>query len=361
MLNATVLGQNQEKRISHGMIRLSIRNPKRPLGNLTPHTLVEKRVESYKRGVIHKLKTRSQSVHLIHLHFMSVPQNTIAVIFDYDQTLSPHYMQDEALFPEYGIQSDVFWKRCNALVKQSGYESELAYMKTLLDSLELDRPSNADLVKLGAKLTFFPGLPEMFSELAKQVEQPEYAASGIRIEYYIISSGLQALIEGSRLREFVRAVFGCEYAEDESGKIAFPRRVISHTQKTQFLFRINKGLLDLSRDVNDHMPSAQRPVPFENMIYVGDGPTDVPCFTIMNRYGGGAIAVYNPDNITSFRKCFQLVTSAGRVKHMAPADYRKGSHLRLLLEEMVLEAAARIVTQNRESAAAGVVAAPGHD
>jgi hypothetical protein len=224
----------------------------------------------------------------------------------------------------------------------------------------MDRPTNADLHKLGGHLTFYPGLPGMFEEFQHGLLGPEHEAHGITVEHFIVSSGLKALLEGSRLAPFVRAMFGCEFAEDAEGRITFPKRVISHTQKTQFLFRINKGMLDMSEDVNDHMPSDMRPVPFSNMIYVGDGPTDVPCFTVMRRNGGHAIAVYNPDEPSraSFKKCFQLCTHADRVKNIAPSDFRRGSHLRLLLEEMVAEIADRIVQRRRDDLASAVVKAP---
>ena len=293
---------------------------------------------------------------------MSTPQNTIAIVYDYDQTLSPSYMQDEVVFPAFGINKDGFWRRCSELVASDGYDNELAYMKVLLDTLGMDRPTNAELKSLGAKLNFYQGLPEMFDEFCAELLTEEHIAHGIAVEHYIISSGMKVLIEGSRLAPYVRAIFGCEFAEDQEGRITFPKRVISHTQKTQYLFRINKGLLEMSQDVNDHMDAEIRPIPFPNMIYIGDGPTDVPCFTVMRKNGGEAIAVYNPDDPAraGFRKCYQLSTHADRVKHIAPADYRKGTHLRMLLEQMVEETANRMVAERKSAVEFGTVRAPKH-
>lgn len=292
---------------------------------------------------------------------MAAPQNVVGVVYDYDQTLSPTFMQDEVLFPRFGINSAEFWKRCSQLVDAEGYESELAYLKVMLDYLELDRPSNQDLRDLGKDLKFYHGVIDMFGEL-NQVLRPEHRAMGVRIEHYIISSGIKTLIEGSELTPHVRKIFGCEFAEDDSGHIAFPKRVISHTTKTQYLFRINKGMLEPHEDVNDHMPEDLRPIPFRNMIYLGDGPTDVPCFTVMKKFGGNGIAVYNPDDATrtSFRKAYQLSGPADRIKFIAPADYRPGSHLRLLLEEMIGEIANRIVDRRRREISEGKISAPTH-
>ncbi len=291
---------------------------------------------------------------------MAAPQNIIAIVYDYDQTLSPNYMQDEALFPHFGINSKSFWERCTELVTNEGYDNELAYMKVMLDTLAMDRPTNAELKSLGEKMNFYAGLPEMFQEFQSGLLTAEHEAHGITVEHYIISSGLKILIEGSRLAPFIKAIFGCEFAEDQDGRISFPRRVISHTQKTQYLFRINKGMLEMTDDVNDHMAPDLRPIPFPNMVYVGDGPTDVPCFTVMRRNGGQAIAVYNADEPSraSFKKCYQLCVHADRVKNIAPSDFRRGSHLRLLLEEMVHEIAERIVNRRRTDTAAGTVKAP---
>jgi hypothetical protein len=290
---------------------------------------------------------------------MASPQTTIGLVYDFDQTLSPGYMTDEVLFPHYGISGEQFWKKSHALVEEQGYDSELAYLKTLLDCLTPDRPTNAELRSLGGKLRFSPGLPEMFSEL-EQVLRAEHRALGLKIEHYIISSGIKELLEGSALRPHVRAVFGSEFAEDREGRISFPKRVIGHTTKTQFIFRINKGMLLPHEDVNDHMPHELRPIPFEHMIYLGDGPTDVPCFTLVRKYGGQAVAVYHPDDTTrvSFRKCWQLSAHTDRVRHIAPADFRANSHLRLMLEEMVMEIADGILRKRRAEVDSAVVSAP---
>jgi hypothetical protein len=271
-------------------------------------------------------------------------------------------MQDDVIFPAFGINAEKFWERCADLVQTEGYDNELAYMKSLLDYLSMDRPTNEQLRRLGAKMQLYKGLPEMFEEFDRDLLEEQHLAIGIHVDHYIVSSGLKILIEGSKLRPYLREVFGCEFAEDSEGRIAFPKRVISHTQKTQYLFRINKGLLDMSQDVNDHMPDDIRPVPFTNMIYIGDGPTDVPCFAIMRKHGGHAIAVYNPDDPSraSFKKCYNLSAHADRVRQIAPSDYRRGSHLRLLIEEMVHEIADRILATRKSAGDTGLVRAPRH-
>lgn len=290
---------------------------------------------------------------------MASSQTTIGIIYDYDQTLSPNYMQDEVLFPHFGINAAQFWKKSRELVNDEGYDGELAYLKSMLDYLAMDRPTNADLRALGANLKFYKGLPDMFGEMDR-ILNDQHRLYGIKIEHYIVSSGLKALLDGSQLAPFVKRIFGCEFGEDQDGRITFPKRVISHTTKTQYIFRINKGMLEPNDDVNDHMAPELRPIPFHNMIYVGDGPTDVPCFTLMKKYGGHALAVYNPDeeNRSSFRKCYQLSAHADRLKHIAPADYRASSHLRLLLEEMALEIADGIVRKKKQEIEEGTVSAP---
>ena len=290
---------------------------------------------------------------------MPEPQNILAVVYDFDHTLSPHYMQNQTILRHAGIDPEEFWPSCTALIKERGYEQELAYMKRMLDYDGIRKLSNADLQAMGPDLTFFPGVPDFFEELNTIVQQPQYAECDIHLEHYVVTSGLKAILDGSHIAKHVKAIFGCEFDEDH-GHIHFPKRTISHTQKTQFLFRVNKGLTNLGEDVNDHMPEKARRVPFRHMIYVGDGPTDVPCFTVIKKNGGLAVAVYNPHDTTrkSFRKCYDLAHHADRVHFMAPADYQTSSQLRLILEQHLTEMADRMVERRRQGVEETRIPAP---
>ncbi len=290
---------------------------------------------------------------------MPQPQTTIGIVCDFDNTLSPHAMQEDTLLPHLSIEPRGFWRQVESLVRDRSYESELAWMRLLLDNEEFRKLSNEDLRNMGLSLTYYPGVPGFFSELATALSEPVYLEHGVTIEYYVITSGLREILEGSNLKPHMKAIFGSEFDEGEDGRIRFPKRAISHTQKTQYLFRISKGYLDLRDDVNDHVPREDLRIPFKNMIYIGDGPTDVPCFAVMSQMDGRTLAVYDPDNPNSFGKCMQL-RKADRVEEIAEANYQTNTHLWRLLTYMLTEIADRIVQDQRDRLTGAVIPAPAH-
>ena len=214
---------------------------------------------------------------------MPQTQNIIGLVYDFDKTLSPNSMQDHTVLPYLKLDPAKFWLETDRLVAEDSFEAELAWIRLLLEKEEFRQLSNKDLQNMGLKLKYYPGVPEIFQQLEEVLDRPAYREYGVTIEHYIITSGLREIIEGSNLRPYVKSIFGSEIAEDSKGKLGFPKRAISHTQKTQYLFRINKGYLNLQTDVNDHVSHEDHRIPFSNMVYIGDGPTDVPCFAVMSQ------------------------------------------------------------------------------
>ncbi len=290
---------------------------------------------------------------------MPQTQNIIGLVYDFDKTLSPNSMQEDTVFPYLGLDTAKFWAETDRLVAEDSFEAELAWMRLLLEKEEFRNLSNQDLRNMGLSLKYYAGVPEIFKQLEEVLDRPAYREYGVTIEHYIITSGLREILEGSNLRPYVKSIFGSEIAEDSAGKLGFPKRAISHTQKTQYLFRINKGYLDLQTDVNDHVPHEDHRIPFKNMLYIGDGPTDVPCFAVMSQQEGHTLAVYDPADANSFAKCMQL-RKANRVEEIAEANYQKGTHLWRLLEYVITEIADGIVQRRRDSREASIIAAPGH-
>ena len=290
---------------------------------------------------------------------MPQTQNIIGLVYHYEKTLSPNSMQEDTVFPYLGLDTAKFWAETDRLVAEDSFEAELAWMRLLLEKEEFRNLSNQDLRNMGLSLKYYAGVPEIFKQLEEVLDRPAYREYGVTIEHYIITSGLREILEGSNLRPYVKSIFGSEIAEDSNGKLGFPKRAISHTQKTQYLFRINKGYLDLQTDVNDHVPHEDHRIPFQNMLYIGDGPTDVPCFAVMSQQEGHTLAVYDPADANSFAKCMQL-RKANRVEEIAEANYQKGTHLWRLLEYVITEIADGIVQRRRDSREASIIAAPSH-
>ncbi|MBI1884258.1 MAG: haloacid dehalogenase-like hydrolase [Chlamydiae bacterium] len=254
-------------------------------------------------------------------------QNIIAVIYDFDGTLSPNNMQEDTLFRAYGVDQNEFWKKADELVQKSGYEPTLAYLKLLLyDETFQNHPlRREDLASLANQIKYYPGVDSYFEEIQKFLSGlSEVREWKITMEHYIVSSGMKEILEGAKIVKYFKKVYACEY-EYQNGVAVFPKLVINDTNKTQFLFRINKGKLNLGEDINGHMPEEERRIPFRNMIYIGDSHTDVPSMTVMQRFGGHAIAVFDPAKGRP-EKALKMVEE-GRAGHFTPADFRKGSLL----------------------------------
>ncbi len=250
-------------------------------------------------------------------------QNIVALVYDFDGTLSPGNMQEETIFKAYGIDKRKFWAKSQALVHRRGYEQTLAYLRLLIDDPVFKRKPlrKAYLKKLARNVLYYPGVAEgYFDQLGHFMEAiPEVAECGIKLEHYIISSGLKEILDGTSIRKYFKQVYACEY-DFKGGRPVFPKLVINDTNKTQFLFRINKGKFKLSESINQHMPEEGRRIPFRNMVYIGDGITDVPSMTVMHKSGGNAIAVYDPSRRVP-REVKEMVAEK-RAEHFAPADFR---------------------------------------
>ena len=246
----------------------------------------------------------------------------IAFLYDFDKTLCTTDMQDYAFIPSLGYTPAEFWGRANAFGWENRMDGLLAYMYTMIQecaaqNIKLDR---AFLNHCGESIQLFPGVREWFARINAFGE-----SLGVQVEHYVISSGLREIIEGSGIAQEFREIYACEFYYNENGDACWPKLDVNFTNKTQFVYRINKGILDVSRDkeLNDSMPDDSKRVPFTNMIYMGDGLSDVPCMKMMRAYGGQAIAVYQASN----RQGVEKLLADGRVDFIFPADYREGMEL----------------------------------
>ncbi len=252
-------------------------------------------------------------------------KKTIALVYDFDGTLSPRPMQEYTFLPKIGEDPKAFWRECNETARAQDADPLITYMhlmykKAKARGVRIDRD---DLVALGRDVELFPGVDEWFGAMAEYIQIRSELSQGVELRHYLISSGLVEIIEGTRIRPHFHNVFASEYWFDPYD-LPYPKRVITDTGKTQYLFRINKGIEKLGDSINEHMPEAERPIPFSNMIYFGDGDTDVPSMAVTRKNGGHAIAVHAGGKART--KCVNLF-KAGRCDFFAQADYRRGSEL----------------------------------
>ena len=246
----------------------------------------------------------------------------IAFLYDFDKTLCTTDMQDYAFIPSLGMTPAEFWAEANGFGRGNRVDGILAYMYTMIREAERRQLpfTRADLVEKGRDVVFFPGVREWFGRINAFGD-----SLGVTVEHYIISSGLREIIEGSGIGDAFREIYASEFYYDEAGRPVWPKLAVNFTAKTQFVYRINKGVLDVSDDktLNDSMPDDSKRVPFTNMIYMGDGLSDVPCMKMMRAYGGQAIAVYQESN----RIGVEDLLAKGRVDFIFRADYREGTAL----------------------------------
>ena len=251
-------------------------------------------------------------------------KKTIALVYDFDGTLSPRPMQEYAFLPQIGADPAAFWAESNALAREGRADPLITYMHLLYKKAKEKgvRIDRRDLVAQGRQVALFPGVEKWFDAIGAYVKG-HGQSHGVALRHYLISSGLSEIVEGTSIYRRFHNVFASEYWFD-AYDLPYPKRVITDTGKTQYLFRINKGIEDLGASINQHMPEDNRPIPFSNMIYFGDGDTDVPSMAVMRKNGGHAIAVYPPRGARA--KCVELFM-AQRCDFFAPADYSIGSEL----------------------------------
>ena len=254
----------------------------------------------------------------------------VAFLYDFDKTLCTTDMQNYAFIPSLGMTPAAFWAEANGFGRQNRIDAILAYMYIMIQ--EADRRqlpfTRADLVEKGRDIRLFPGVEDWFGRIN------DFGwTQGVQVEHYVISSGLREIIEGSSISGAFKEIYASEFFYDGSGRPVWPKLAVNFTAKTQFVYRINKGVLDVSDDktLNDSMPDDSKRVPFKNMIYMGDGLSDVPCMKMMRAYGGQAIAVYQAEN----RGGVEELLAKGRVDFMFPADYREGTALDTTVKNII--------------------------
>jgi hypothetical protein len=310
-------------------------------------------------------------------------QNIIACIWDFDKTLIPGYMQ-APLFRRHGIDEATFWAETNALVenyRKRGYKlsGEISYLNHLLTYVlagKFGRLNNRTLRVSGADITFYPGLPEFFNLTKTFVaEKSEYRKHEIKLEHYIVSTGLAEMIRGCAIAPHVDGIWGCEFIENplqpgflRQGEMSFLAdaviaqigMVIDNTTKTRALFEINKGTnKNAAIEVNANIRAEDRRIPFQNMIYIADGPSDIPSFSVVKGGGGRTYGVYHPEHHGEFEQNDRLL-QAGRIHGYGPADYTPTSSTARWLKMHLHSICDRIVTDREQAVALKTTKPPRH-
>ena len=261
----------------------------------------------------------------------------VAICYDFDKTLSPDDMQAQGYIQSVGYDVPDFWKKSNSLASDNEMDQNLAYMYTMKQESEGKVLFTKEkLAEYGASVQLFPGVEQWFERIR------EYGKSqGVIVEHYIISSGLKEMIEGTAVAKAgaFEKIYASSFYYNEKGVAVWPAQVVNYTNKTQFLFRIEKGVLDINDSaVNESFSPEEMRVPFRNIVYIGDSDTDIPCMKLVTSYGGHSIGVYNAESKDK-TKVYKMMRD-GRIKYFAPADYREGTELDLLVKAIINRTAA---------------------
>ena len=273
----------------------------------------------------------------------------IAIMYDFDKTLSTKDMQEYGFIPKLGVTSSEFWADVDTLKKKENMDPVLAYLRVMLKKASEKGVSvtRDEFVSLGKDVEYFKGVEDWFERINAYGK-----ANGVNVEHYVISSGIKEIIEGSSIGKNFKRIYACEFLYDENNVAVWPKLAVNYTNKTQFLFRINKGVLDICDDesLNAYTPEEDRRIPFRNMIYIGDGLTDVPCMKLVKLNRGQSIAVFANRRKTVANK----LLNENRVDFITEANYTKDSELdkivKTIIEKMsVVEKLARLHDKHKKS------------
>ena len=257
----------------------------------------------------------------------------VAIMYDFDKTLCTKDMQEYAFIPALGMTAGEFWSEVNEMTDREEMDSILAYMFKMVEKArERHVPVTRETFRqMGSHVEFFRGVSSWFDRINAFA-----ATAGVQVEHYIVSSGIKEIIEGTEIAGYFKKIYACEFLYDGDGSIQWPKFAVNYTAKTQFLFRINKGVLTVDSKsaelLNRFMPENERPIPFRNMIYIGDGITDVPCMKLVSSNGGQSIAVYDREKD---RTAAEMLKKWERVNFVAPADYGPGSDVETIVKAII--------------------------
>ena len=270
---------------------------------------------------------------------------SMAIVYDFDGTLAPGNAQEPQFIPDIGMKPREFWAEVDRLSSFHQADKILMYMRLMLEKA---RAANVpvrlqDFRQLSGAVTLFDGVQGWFERI------DEYGrGEGVRVKHYMVSSGNAEIIEGTSIASKFERIYASRFMFDENGVAVWPAQALNYTTKTQYLFRINKGVHDPSDDaeVNQFVEMKDRPIPFENMVYIGDGPTDVPCFRLVKDLGGLSIAVFRPHR-RGVRERAERLLKDGRVNTVAPANYTDGSDLDRVVKAYIRHVASRETFRKR--------------